>query len=127
MASPPPAPPPLTPKTGPKEGSLKHAIAFFPRRDKPSERPMDVVVFPSPALVGGMAVQRMSLAFLFPKLSFEESILALSYPKGIRASSSMPNFAAIFRISYSFFIFCFLPDVLDNPSSQRKSGRWTDG
>jgi hypothetical protein len=60
-ALPPPVAPPLTPKTGPKEGSLKARAAFFPSRQRASTRPMAVVVFPSPAGVGVMAVTRISL------------------------------------------------------------------
>ena len=38
-----------------------HMVAFRPRRFKPSVRPMVVVVLPSPAGVGVMAVTRTSL------------------------------------------------------------------
>ena len=56
---PPPAAPPLIPKTGPKEGSRRTTTAFFPNLFNPSFNPIEVVVFPSPAGVGVMAVTRM--------------------------------------------------------------------
>ena len=63
-AYPPPAAPPLTPKQGPKLGSLKHTNDCLPILFKPSLSPTDVVVLPSPAGVGEMAVTNMSLPFL---------------------------------------------------------------
>ena len=69
-ACPPPAAPPLTPNTGPKEGSLKAIIAFLPNLLNPSASPTEVVVFPSPAGVGVMAVTRINLP---SSLSFNAS------------------------------------------------------
>ena len=77
-AYPPPAAPPLIPKTGPKEGSLKATTVFFPSFFRLSAKPIVVVVFPSPAGVGLMAVTRISLPFfLFKSFSIFKSILAL--------------------------------------------------
>ena len=58
-AYPPPAAPPFMPKTGPREGSRRQIIASLPMRRRPSPRPTVVVVLPSPAGVGLMAVTRM--------------------------------------------------------------------
>src|ERR1035437_568005 len=58
---PPPAAPPLMPKQGPREGSRMQTVAFFPRRLRASVRPIVVVVLPSPAGVGVIAVTRISL------------------------------------------------------------------
>ena len=63
-AYPPPAAPPLTPKTGPREGSLIAIIEFLPSLRRASARPTVVVVFPSPAGVGFIAVTRTSLPCL---------------------------------------------------------------
>ncbi len=60
-AWPPPAAPPLTPKTGPREGSRRAITAFFPMAERASTNPTEVVVLPSPAGVGEIAVTRMSL------------------------------------------------------------------
>ncbi len=60
-ACPPPVAPPFIPKTGPREGSRRAAMARWPRRPKASASPMAVVVFPSPAGVGVMAVTMISL------------------------------------------------------------------
>ncbi len=60
-AYPPPAAPPFSPNTGPSEGSRRATTAFLPSRRSPSARPMVVVVLPSPAGVGVMAVTRISL------------------------------------------------------------------
>ena len=76
-AYPPPAAPPLIPKTGPSDGSRRHRSAFLPRWHRASSRPTDVVVLPSPAGVGLMAVTRMSFAFLGRSLSAWMSTFAL--------------------------------------------------
>ena len=60
-AYPPPAAPPLMPNTGPRDGSRSATVTSLPIRRRPSARPIVVVVFPSPAGVGVMAVTRMSL------------------------------------------------------------------
>ena len=77
-----PTAPPLTPKTGPKDGSLKTAKELTPILDKPSCKPMVVVVLPSPALVGVIAVTKTNLpSFLFLSSSLmAKSIFALSKP-----------------------------------------------
>ena len=62
-AWPPPAAPPFMPNTGPRLGSRRQMIAFLPIRLSASPRPTVVVVFPSPAGVGLMAVTRISLPF----------------------------------------------------------------
>ncbi len=64
-ACPPPVAPPFIPNTGPREGSLKAVTALFPIRLKASVRPIDVVVFPSPAGVGVMAVTMISFPAVF--------------------------------------------------------------
>ena len=60
-AYPPPAAPPLMPNTGPKLGSRKATITFSPRFASASARPTVVVVLPSPAGVGLIAVTSTSL------------------------------------------------------------------
>ena len=59
-AYPPPAAPPLIPKHGPKDGSRRAIRVFFPRRVNASPSPTLVVVFPSPAGVGLIAVTNTS-------------------------------------------------------------------
>ena len=49
------------PKQGPSEGSRMAIMAFLPILLRPSPRPTVVVVLPSPAGVGVMAVTRISL------------------------------------------------------------------
>ena len=63
-AYPPPAAPPFIPKTGPKEGSLSATSTFLPNLFNASATPIVVVVFPSPAGVGLIAVVNINLAFL---------------------------------------------------------------
>ena len=63
-AYPPPAAPPFIPKHGPKLGSLRQIIAFLPIWQRPSTRPTLVVVLPSPAGVGDIAVTKINLPFL---------------------------------------------------------------
>ena len=80
-AYPPPAAPPLIPKTGPKLGSRNTAMVFFPILFRPSHRPTETVVFPSPAGVGLMAVTKISFAFfIFSSSMYDNGILALYFP-----------------------------------------------
>ena len=102
-AYPPPAAPPLTPNTGPKEGSRNAIIAFLPIFLNPSPKPTEVVVFPSPAGVGVIAVTKINFPFSLSALSFKKelSIFALYFPYISKYSSSTP---AIFAISVILFI-----------------------
>ena len=96
-ACPPPAAPPFIPKHGPRLGSRRQTVVCLPILLRPSVRPTEVVVFPSPAGVGVTAVTRISFPSLFfwtPSIAFHE-ILALSCPKGTRSSLSMLSFAPI--------------------------------
>ena len=54
------------PNTGPSEGSRRQIIAFLPMWLSASPRPTVVVVLPSPAGVGLIAVTRISLPFFLP-------------------------------------------------------------
>ena len=76
-AYPPPAAPPFIPKEGPRLGSLKQTIDFLPILFNPSCRPTEVVVLPSPAGVGVIAVTKINLpsglslsVFKYSKLIF---------------------------------------------------------
>ena len=60
-AYPPPAAPPLMPNTGPSDGSRSATTTFLPWRARASANPTVVVVLPSPAGVGLIAVTKMSL------------------------------------------------------------------
>ncbi len=51
------------PKHGPRLGSRKHTRDCLPKRFKPSLNPTEVVVLPSPAGVGVIAVTRINLPF----------------------------------------------------------------
>ena len=88
-----PTAPPLIPQTGPKEGSLKQASELTPILRKPSCKPIVVVVLPSPAFVGVMAVTKTNLpSLLFFNFSlYFKSILALFQPYGITYSSGIPR------------------------------------
>ncbi len=59
--APPPVAPPLRPKTGPIDGCRRARTDFLPILRSPWARPIDVVVFPSPAGVGVIAETRISL------------------------------------------------------------------
>src|ERR1700727_1595881 len=101
-AWPPPVAPPFMPKLGPSEGSRRKIIVFLPIRLSASPKPTVVVVLPSPAGVGLIAVTRMS----FPSGRFERllrksySSLAMNRPKGRKADSGAPIFAAISPIGF---------------------------
>ena len=70
------------PKTGPKLGSRNATIVFFPILFMPSAKPTEVVVLPSPAVVGVMAVTKTNFAsFLLFNLSMTANgTLALKCP-----------------------------------------------
>src|SRR5262249_40727474 len=92
------------PKQGPSEGSRRQLMARLPIRLRPSPRPTVVVVLPSPAGVGLMAVTRMSLPSLFfcAALMSSNDTLALYGPKLSRASAGMPIFLPISAIGFIF-------------------------
>ena len=91
-AYPPPAAPPLIPKQGPKDGSRRAMMALFFMRPNASPRPTVVVVLPSPAGVGLMAVTSTSFpSGLSFTLSHSLSVsLALYLPYSSRSSSEIP-------------------------------------
>ena len=101
-AWPPPVAPPFMPKLGPSEGSRRQMIVLLPIRLRASPRPTVVVVFPSPAGVGLIAVTRMSLPSgrfeRLPRKSY--SSLAMKRPNGRKADSGAPIFAAISTIGF---------------------------
>ena len=100
---PPPAAPPFIPKTGPKEGSLKTTVACFPILFNPSVKPIETVVFPSPAGVGVKAVTNTKLFFsTFSSSIKDKGSFALNFPNISKSSSSTFNFLAMFFMCCSF-------------------------
>ena len=63
LALPAPVAPPFVPKTGPKDGSRSATILFLPSIHSASFKPIDMVVLPSPYLVGFIDVTSISLPF----------------------------------------------------------------
>ena len=112
------------PKQGPRLGSRRQATDFFPIRLIASFSPTEVVVLPSPAGVGLMAVTRMS----FPSgLSLRDSIcsgsiFALVLPNGINALSGMSSFFAISAIGCVFACRAISISLI-NPSTTNVAGR----
>ena len=101
---PPPAAPPFIPKQGPSEASRIQIAAFLPIRFNPSPRPTVVVVLPSPAGVGLIAVTRIRLPSGLPSCALMNSAdtFALSCPKGSMSSNPIPIFAPISWIGCLF-------------------------
>ena len=89
---PPPAAPPLIPKQGPREGSRSARTDFFPNFSNACARPILVVVFPSPAGVGLIAVIKTSLPSGFSSKLFMNSSenFALYFPYNSKSSSVIP-------------------------------------
>src|SRR5437762_2634497 len=89
---PPPAAPPLMPKIGPSEGSRRHSTGRLPISPIPCVSDTDVVVLPSPALVGVIAETQTILASCASDRRSITSrlILALYLPYRSTSSSSMP-------------------------------------
>ena len=73
---------------GPKLGSLKQTIEFFPILFKPSFKPTEVVVFPSPAGVGVIAETNIKLPFFFFLSLFKNSKFNFSYVPAHRTKST---------------------------------------
>ena len=92
-AKPPPAAPPFMPNTGPSEGSRRHTTVRRPMRLSASPRPTVVVVLPSPAGVGEIAVTRISLPSARPACAASQSsdTLPMCRPRGSSASSGTPS------------------------------------
>src|SRR4051794_33798680 len=94
---PPPAAPPLMPNTGPSDASRRQSATFFPRWPSPCVTETDVVVLPSPAFVGVIAVTLIS----FPsgrsasRSSTSSETFALYLPYGSISSGSRPAASAI--------------------------------
>ena len=97
------------PKEGPRLGSLKHTTLFFPSLFIPSERPTEVVVFPSPAGVGEIAVTNISFPFFlfFRFFRYSKLIFAICLPIGLNASDVSGTFK-FFKISLMGFNLAFL-------------------
>ncbi len=92
---PPPAAVPLMFMVGPPEGCRRAPPTFRPILPRPSIRPQEVVLLPSPSGVGVMAVTSMYLpSFLALRRSmiFRKSILAI-LPMGRISSFSSPSFS----------------------------------
>ena len=92
-AYPPPAAPPLIPKHGPKDGSLIATTDFFPNLFKAWDNPIIVVVLPSPAGVGLIAVTKINFpsGLFSSRLIASSAILALYLPYNSKSSSSKPT------------------------------------
>ena len=102
---PPPVAPPLMPNTGPRDGSRSTTVVFLPILFKPSVRPMETVVFPSPAGVGEMADTNISLLLAAFSLSMNLSgSLALYFPYRTRSSSGTDKMPAISFTGLSFTV-----------------------
>src|SRR5882672_927373 len=81
------------PKTGPSDGSRRHNSAFAPMRARPSASPTEVVVLPSPAGVGDIAVTRISFPAgrCWMDRTKRSAIFALKRPYGSRNCSSIAS------------------------------------
>ena len=91
VARPPPVPPPFMPKSGPSDGSRIARTARFPILASPSVSPIEVVVLPSPAGVGVIAVTTTSFPEAPPCGMAPSGTLTLSRPYGSIASHSRPS------------------------------------
>ena len=90
---PPPVPPPLMPITGPIDGSRSATVAFTFCRRSACTRPNDVVVLPSPAVVGVIPVTSTSRPRASPRSRDIAPLvsLALYGPYSSRSSSDSPR------------------------------------
>src|SRR5512144_173301 len=102
-AYPPPAAPPLTPNTGPSDASRRHSTGFRPSFPSPCVSETDVVVFPSPAGVGVIAVTLISFASgrSASRSMTDRSTFALYRPYGSTSSCSRPSSSAMSPIGRS--------------------------
>src|SRR5699024_6614195 len=124
-AWPPPAAPPFIPKTGPMLGSRSASTARptsgfdWASSLSPSARPMLVVVLPSPAGVGLMAVTRVSrpsVAVSAALLRTSMGTLALVHPWGMMSCASKPSPAATSTMGSSSALSAISISVVIRPS-----------
>jgi hypothetical protein len=66
------------PKQGPNEASRIQTAAFLPILFRPSPRPTVVVVFPSPAGVGLIAVTKINFPSFLPRCALINSALTFA-------------------------------------------------
>ena len=102
-ALPPPVAPPFMPKHGPIDGSLRFTTTFSPSIESASASPIDIVVFPSPDVVGVIEVTRISRPSLFPssRWNMERGIFAMWFPYLSMSCSERPSIAAMMPMSCS--------------------------
>ena len=93
------------PKHGPRLGSLSATMAFLPIKLRPSVSPTEVVVLPSPAVVGVIAVTKINFpsSFLLSSLMKPESSFALKCPYGTKFFSSIDSLFEATSEIFSFF------------------------
>src|ERR671931_1766835 len=96
-AKPPPVAPPLIPNTGPSEASRTHSTELRPIAPRPCVSETEVVVLPSPAFVGVIAVTQTSFASgrSASRSRTERFTLPLKRPYWSSSSGSSPAAAAI--------------------------------
>src|SRR3954447_1359796 len=125
---PPPAAPPLMPKIGPSEGSRRHRIGRLPIAPRPCVSETEVVVLPSPALVGVIAETHTIFASGAPdrRSITLRSMWSLCLPYRSTSSSSRPISVATSMIgrrtaswAISRLLFTFAPLLM----SVRDRGR----
>src|SRR6266446_2839986 len=97
---PPPVPPPFMPSVGPIDGSRRAMTARAPMRARAWPRPMVMVVLPSPAGVGVIAVTTTSLPSgpARRERSAGSRTFALSQPYGSHSSAASPSSRAMSAI-----------------------------
>ena len=124
-AMPPPAAPPFMPNTGPRLGSRRQITAFLPILLSASPRPTVVVVLPSPAGVGLIAVTSTSLPFgrAFRLSMYSSEILALWRPYWSSASSGIPSRAATSVIGFMVAAWAIsISERTNNSLTARRAG-----
>src|SRR6185312_2364003 len=91
------------PKTGPTDASRRQSTGRLPMWPRPCVSETEVVVFPSPAFVGVIAVTQINLPSGAPRRrsSTEKSIFAFVRPYGSTSSGSRPASEAISSIGRS--------------------------
>ena len=96
------------PNEGPRLGSRKQTTDCFPILFKPSFSPTEVVVFPSPAGVGVIAVTNIKLLFYsFRELMYSKFNFAMCRPIGLKLKGSSEIFD-FFKTSLIGLIFAAL-------------------
>ena len=110
------------PNTGPRDGSRRASITRLPILASPSESATEVVVFPSPAGVGLMAVTSIELGLVGQgRIAARVDLGDIPFPYGETASKANPAFWAMVPIGCRLALRAISKSVIPVPPQAAKT------